>query len=421
MAFYLPLVIIFAVVQSFLLIAVLPGLTTVYWIAHLVALVLGLLYFENAGILRRKISTENFCRSGLFYSLLLGLVTMGFFYFQSRFKINPIGMWDAWAMWNLKAVHIYRDYTMGNALDFGKEIFPHKDYPISVPLLTAGVFILSSSSDLIRIWVMNFFVFSVILYILLSTAKLERISQLGSAIIIAIFLVCNIGFMHIATDLCADHILSLSLLMILYSWDHRKNPKNNFLLIGFSLCLPLWIKNEGVIFCAVGILWFILCTRQELNLSKTLRIVSPAIFSYILLSVFRSQIPNVKNEDFRVDITKLMDFSHLEIVFWKLKDAFVSFHFGENSGFYLAISLVLLVWGNRFLRYSMLFLLSITAIYNGIYFFSTANLDWHLQTSYNRIHTVFLPGFVYLFLRFVNQQYPNFLKIIGFKVSKNYT
>jgi hypothetical protein len=179
----------------------------------------------------------------LLFVLVFGFVCLHFYTVAIK---GPIGGWDAYAQWNLKALFLYRGPDHWEDI-FNLESFHAPDYPLLLAGAVARGWTFLGFEDpivpqiialLYFLSVIGALVFAVSLFrspsegwlagaVLCSIAEFPRLAALQLADIpTALYLLCGICF----------YLLGLSSLEI----DRR-----SFALSGFFFSLAVWTKNEG--------------------------------------------------------------------------------------------------------------------------------------------------------------------------------
>jgi hypothetical protein len=337
--------------------------------------------------------------------------------FATYLANNPYGGWDAWAIWNMRARFIFRG--QGQWLSSFQNYIgnPHADYPLLLPGIIA------------RIWTgigndKQFVPAVVTIFFTLSTAGLlfSAIAQLrshGQAIIATALLVGTPAFIFWGSSQEADVPLSfyfLATCILLFISDSIGHNRVGYkVMAGVMAGLSLWTKNEGWAFVLVVILLQAVFLGKRHDFKKSLKDlisflggISPV---FIIAILFKAQIapPNdlLAGQNPTSSFARLTDISrYLEIThaFQNL----MSVLGGWGASLFFLMSIYLLLVGIRFSRQEKLSLVSLTLTlllmlvsYFFVYITTPNPLEWHLQTSLNRLVLQLWPSFLFLFFMIV--------------------
>jgi hypothetical protein len=177
---------------------------------------------------------------------VLGFLFVSFYLSTSA---QPIGYWDAWAIWNQRAKFIFTDYSSGAKLFESSPLVYHLDYPLFLPLTISRFWQGMGHSNLIPA------LFSLITAIALCGLIFGGMAALSGSVgfgLVALILACGhpllieqVGFqvadIPLAFTFCGA---VLSFLM----WRKNRDLSGLFFCGVFCGAAP-WIKNEGLLFC----------------------------------------------------------------------------------------------------------------------------------------------------------------------------
>lgn len=328
-----------------------------------------------------------------------------------RWIAEPYGMWDAWAIWNLKAKSITNEFLFGNQVNFANEYWPHKDYPLGLPLFHSSIAILVGGwSEWISygIQVLFFIAIGFVFLLYSHSKKLHYVYLMLPLLVLAM----NSQVLAIASDLCAEMALSCFLILIYYSLIRKSETDlktdSYFVALNYGMVFatPLIVKNEGLIYVGVILfLYSIVCvlsnrsvdknrSTQAKNLFYTLL---PPILITLLLTYWKYQGNQLIPEDFnRGDVAGKLTW---ELILGKLSFIniyFFTFQFSMMSGiFFIAIVLGLFVKRIGFII-AALHMLIILIVYNFLFIISNKDISWHLNTAYVRIHSSLIAPAIFL-------------------------
>ncbi|BDA77269.1 hypothetical protein LPTSP3_g01990 [Leptospira kobayashii] len=346
-----------------------------------------------------------------YFLILIIYVAIGVYGMYLRWIAEPYGMWDAWAIWNLKAKSIANEFLFGNQVNFANEYWPHKDYPLGLPLVHSSIAILVGGwSEWISYGIqIVFFVAIGFVFLLHShSKKLHYIYLILPLLILAM----NSQVLTIASDLCAEMALSCFLIIIYYSLiresetDLKNDSYSGAVNYGLIFAAPLIVKNEGIIYVG-GILFlysiFYILSGKFTDRTKSMRIKNllytllPTLVLALLLVYWKYKGNQLIPEDFNQD--KAVGKLTWELILGKLSFIniyFSTFQFSMMNGiFFIAISLGLFIRKRAFVSVA-LHLFFILMIYHFLFIISNKDISWHLNTAYIRIHSSLIAPAIFL-------------------------
>lgn len=174
----------------------------------------------------------------------------------------PVGEWDAWALWNLRA-----KFLAGPGGAWRYALSPllansHPDYPLLLPAFVARVWKAGGSMDTIAPSVTALLFFGALLALLVSAVALLR--GTASALLAGLVILSTTSLLVWAPAQYADipvafYYLSAIALLFLGATPAAGEP---WTLLWAGLCagLAAWTKNEGIAFLACLAIAFFLFT-----------------------------------------------------------------------------------------------------------------------------------------------------------------
>ncbi|MDF3821019.1 hypothetical protein P3G55_13995 [Leptospira sp. 96542] len=345
--------------------------------------------------------------------------TLIFFYLATeRWDVEPYGMWDSWANWNLKAKSITAEFLNHTNVKMPMAASIHPEYPIGLPILIASFMILFGSWWIPILYTMQIlFVFGTC-YLLIKNTK----SLMFKSITILILLT-NINFLNIVSDLCADLLLSFLILWAISNLHNLEPTKTNssIFFMGLQIASLSLFKFEGlaifILFTPIVFIRFFIFQTTTVSLKKILLYVVGTIVPTILFLYFYNLTKVNGISDFSIS-----SFSDSKTIFSQSIDKipfiwiyFFEFHFHTWYGLYFISIILSFLSFDKITLATGFFLFSILIFYNLIYFFSSQNISWHLSTSYTRIHITLLPSFLWLIGKVRENSFSNILpKVLRF-------
>ncbi len=352
----------------------------------------------------------------------LFIFIMATFTFISNYLSSPGGGWDAVAIWNLHARFMY----LGNI--HWKDVFSpmlassHPDYPYLLPGLIALIWNLSGTmKSSIPILVAAFFTFGN--FILLLTS-IWHFRGLKSAVMSAIVLLSAPAYLALGSSQYADIPLSFFILLsgilsILALQD--KGISRGFLtLIGITLGLSIWTKNEGSIFVIAFLSGWIIAAiiKKEFKLAiKQIIWIALSLIPIIILVMYWKifYVPPddmisviIKNQGLPVVINRLLSIDRYFISIKAFLHSLIAL-----GGWPISLIIVLIIYSlfngpysqefgtRRTWSLGLQFFITFI-IYFFVYILTPHDLQWQLNTSLDRILIQIFPLGLFLFFLNVN-------------------
>ncbi|PJZ53448.1 hypothetical protein CH380_09675 [Leptospira adleri] len=346
--------------------------------------------------------------SKIYSVCILFLLGFSIYFFQLRTSIEPLGMWDAWAMWSPKTKYLVSQFFAGEKIDLDLREWPHPDYPLGYPLFASFFGILSGKwSPIIQVYASFYFYFLGFYFFI----RMRR-SLWISALVLLIY--CTFfKWIMLSTDLCADLPLSVYFSFCFYflieriGIDRLKFRTQRVAFGFFFGALSFW-KNEGfvlalVLFAAFSIQLYEI---EGKNCYRKLSFFALGFLSAVCFVLFQklnspSALPNdfIQNEDVLSSIlklgTRLTSIDRWNIVMAEK----IRFQLRLAHGFYILIFAYSFIFGKKEVRFGVILLLLLSLLYDLFFVITNADLQWHLETAYDRIHFhFFLPSLICLSL-----------------------
>jgi hypothetical protein len=328
---------------------------------------------------------------------------------HARTLLNPHGHWDAWAIWNLRAKFIFSTEYWENGFSDWVH-WSHPDYPLLIPSFIAREWsFLGRISPAVPALLGLVFLLSVVFTLVMGVGIFNGLT---SGVLAGMFALSvaqtSLNYLQYADLPLAFFFLAANLAFYLagtkYQSDHRI-----FFLAGFFTGAALWTKNEGIIFVLVilisEVLFAFLTGLQFSNLKKRWLYIFlgclPFLFVWILFNL--SLAPSndlIASSTLSGNLSRISDLGRMRLV----GEHFLSLLFAPWS---LRVPLVplllfyLLVVGihpSQSRRHEMLLLggrlLLMVSFYFSIYLLTPRPLDWHLESSADRLFLQLLPSLI---------------------------
>lgn len=335
------------------------------------------------------------------------------------FGDSPHGKWDAWAIWNFRARWLFRGGDQW-AYAFSSQVADsHPDYPLLLPVsVFRGWHLVGQDLVAVPILIAGFFTFGSIFLIFASIAMFRGKNQ---GYLAAILMLLTTKFVRVGTYQYSDVPLSFFILgtIILFSIKGR-NPaaaSRIMFLAGLMTSCASWTKNEGLAFGVLTILVFCIGNMIQNDWRRSLKEFSsfllgltPVLSTLVWFKlqfapsndlVNWSRISYLWNNLWNPDRLKMVSIAFAKEVFFFNDGVFllmvvylsvtgVNKQFFQNRQFYAQATLLILMLGCYFLTYVLF-------SYNAL-----KGLEWHLNTSLDRLVVHLWPAWVFLFFQSVN-------------------
>jgi hypothetical protein len=322
--------------------------------------------------------------------------------FQAATQGNPNGDWDASSIWNLRA-----RYLAGGPDTWRRAISPslgggmtgssHPGYPLFLSAFLAMQWTIAGSYDPAVPITTSLLVSLAVIALLVTSLAARRRLSLG--ILAGLVLLATELFASQTASQYSDLLEGLAFLTALVLLDAAKDSPKLLIAAGGAIGFAPWIKNEGIPFAIAAfavVLWRFRFASLWALLGAAPGFAATAVLK--LLSEGReSMFPSTAGEA----IAKLTDLSRWWQAFLGFGKAFLDAGPVLAHPALLALALVLVL---RLLpadaRRDKLWLgipiAAMLAAEYGLYLVTTANLDWHINTSVTRLLAQVWPSMLWL-------------------------
>jgi hypothetical protein len=334
----------------------------------------------------------------------LGSVIPGLIYQVSRM---PHGDWDAWAIWNSHARYLYRD---GPDWQSGIQNTYHPDYGLLIPSLHARLWRYAGGETpeaggmLGVVWTLA--------SVALLAATLRELKGKPLAALLALTLLTTPFYLEHGVVQYADiplamYFLCVTALMCLHSWKEPDKP-GLLVLAGFCTGCAGWTKNEGLLFIAAtcAVLLLPIFVKPGTTLRRLGAFMAGLALPLAVITFFRLWIspPNdiFANLYYAETVGKLLDparyLSILRYFFatmwtfgaWKINPALPVLLFVGLRGLD-SRAMRDRAWISSVGIYAI-----VLAGYFSIYVITPMDLEWHLDSSLNRLFLQLWPAVLLL-------------------------
>lgn len=337
---------------------------------------------KHAGIVIEK---QSVTATVLFVAGLFLLV------YQTTVFATKYGDWDAWAIWNLTAKFLANPNHWEVMLDYN--VHPHPDYPLMLPSVIAFFWRVTGNTS----FIVPYTVSAMLLVLIPSLIFLDikRKSIFVAAVVLFWFAMDDWYAKHALSEYADTMLALLFLCAIVAVRYYQETQKKIFLFIVGTCCGGcIWTKNEGVVLVVL----FLIFNWRSILLSKaTLWFLAGSILPigcYLIFKIGYAPENDLVAKRGKVTISYLTDQTRYELIWDGIKSNFKEQYFYHKLAFFiwLIVSLQRKRWSKE-----MLLVLSCFAAYLFVYLLTPMDLQWHLNTSLERLLHQLAPAFMYAF------------------------
>jgi hypothetical protein len=323
----------------------------------------------------------------------------------------PVGEWDAWALWNLRA-----KFLAGPGGAWRYALSPllgnsHPDYPLLLPAFVARVWKAGGAVDTIAPAVTALLFFAGLIALLVSAVALLR--GAASALLAGLVILSTTSLLVWAPSQYADIPLAFYYLgaIALIFLDASPTSGGHRALFWAGLCtgFAAWTKNEGIAFLVTILIVFFAFTFWRRRTGITSRAgwllagCAPGVLLTLWLKFFLAPAVDPLVKQGVSGLARLHDASR----YGEVAKGFFSNLLDLGSGvahplILLAILGILVRWQLEE-RYRLPSLIATTALvlvflsYCGIYLVTPYALAWQVQSSFDRLILQVWPSFLLVF------------------------
>ena len=165
-------------------------------IQTILMIVLALMYYNEE---KPDMSKHKFKKlSSWFYLLNLYAVLI----FLKYFINNPMGSWDGFRIWNIKALFLSTNLPLWQNMFSLPHFMSHNDYPLMLPSLTAGLWNYAGGENYaVNITIAMFFTFGLV-YLLFQALEYFKSAKIA-VVVTSVFMILDIFLVNGAAQ-CAD-------------------------------------------------------------------------------------------------------------------------------------------------------------------------------------------------------------------------
>lgn len=299
------------------------------------------------------------------------------------------GVWDAWAIWNLHATYLQNAATWQNM--FQNTLHAHPDYPLLLPNTIAFLNNVLGTGNVI--YTAFCFHFTITLFIpLLIYLQLHARSFILAILTLWYFSTDDTFIMQGAYQL-ADVLLAFFYLSACIAVDGIKEDKKMAAVTAFLLGAAMWTKNEGILFACLFCAFHARTLFSKQNNRYTLSGIALPLLTLLLFKIAYAPANDIVNGQDQSTFARLTDISRYKLVYHSFRDAIYQYFYFPACAVCLSI-LVALV-RNKMPGMNVLLVLACCLCYLLVYIITPIDLEWHLQTSIQRVLMQLMPMAMY--------------------------
>jgi hypothetical protein len=330
----------------------------------------------------------------------------------------PVGEWDAWALWNLRA-----KFLAGPAGAWRHALSPllknsHPDYPLLLPAFVARVWKAGGAMDAMVPIITALLFFAALIALLVSVIALLR--SVASALLAGLVILSSTSLLTWAPSQYADiplafyYLAAIALLFLeALHWEGASQTEGErWTLLWAGLCtgLAAWTKNEGIAFLAsVAVVYLVFTFWQRRSAAALFRSgwllagAVPGIILTVWLKFFLALAVDPLVTQGASGLARLADSSR----YAQVASGFFNNLLNLGSGIshpliLLAILAILVRWKieERYQQPSLIataVLLLVFLSYCLVYLITPYGLAWQVQSSFDRLLLQIWPSVLLVF------------------------
>jgi hypothetical protein len=328
----------------------------------------------------------------------------------------PIGDWDAWAIWNLRAKFLAGPggawrYALSPLLNNS-----HPDYPPLLPAFVARVWKAAGSMSTLAPILTALVFFAALIALLVSAVALLR--STASALLAGLVVLSTTSLLVWAPSQYADIPLAFyylgAIALLFFRSDSFRADSRALFFAGLCAGLAAWTKNEGIAFLVCFLIVFFAFTfwkRSTANATASggwLAIgAAPGIILTLWFKFFLAPVVDPLVTQRASMLARLQDVSRYTEVARGFFDNLLHLGSGVAHPLILLAVLGILVRWQVEERYRLPLWIATTALvlvflsYCMVYLMTPYALAWQVQSSFDRLILQVWPGFLLVFFVFL--------------------
>jgi len=323
----------------------------------------------------------------------------------------PVGEWDAWAMWNLRAKFLAGPggawrYALSPLLSNS-----HPDYPLLLPAFIARVWKAGGAADTLAPAVTALLFFAGLIALLVSAVALLR--GAASALLAGLVILSTTSLLVWAPSQYADIPVAFYYLgaIALIFLDASPAAAGRWVLFWAGLCagFAAWTKNEGIAFLVLILAVFIVFTFWKRRAGVTGRAgwllagAAPGVLLTLWLKFFLAPAVDPLVRQGASGLARLQDAGRYAEVAKGFFSNLLNLGSGVTHPFILLAILAILLRWQMEERFQLPCLIATTGLvlvflsYCGVYLVTPYGLAWQVQSSFDRLILQVWPSFLFVF------------------------
>ena len=312
----------------------------------------------------------------------IAILTNKIFYIEPEF-----GRWDAWALWNYHAKYLDLEHikfiTNQTKLD-------HPDYPLLLPGIIAFFWKLFGTQSLMVPYIISLFV-TIIIPVIIFLALYRK--NLIIAGLVLVLMATDDKFIDYGLFQYADLPLGLFFLCAFISVQYAKENKAMVTFTAIFLGCCIWTKNEGSMLSLVFILFHL---KTLFANGKWKNFLAGFLLPLVILTAYKIYMPatDIIGEQSHKTLLQFLDWDRYNMIWASMSDNI------NDRFFYLKIGAmiyaVICLAEKKMPGKDMLVLLTCLIAVFFVYVFTTKDLQWHLESSMDRVLFQLMPAFTFV-------------------------
>ncbi|MES2591414.1 MAG: glycosyltransferase family 39 protein [Bacteroidota bacterium] len=345
------------------------------------------------------------------------LMDAGIFFFDT--VKEPNGLWDAWAMWNMKAKVISQaPYNWPDLFGQMNMDSFHIDYPLlQTGFIARSWLLMGNESTYIPAIVAFIFAFCTIglLYssITFFTTKTE-------GLIAGLILLCTPFFMIMGDSQYADNTVGFfylaTIVLLTFAQSHTSLKPRLLILAGITAGLSAWSKNEGILFitCLIISQFTRLFFKNFRELAAELKYLFLGMLPVLIVVAYHKLAIAPTNDIIQAQgattWAKLTDYSRYETVLnWYIAQFGTFGKWVLNPWWLFLIGILangLSFNKNNGVISNSILLIIMLAGFFFIYIITPLDLTFHLSSSIHRLFFQLFPSFIFVYFIALKRKLP---------------
>ncbi len=299
---------------------------------------------------------------------------------------------DVWAIWKLKARYLFESPSFWRSYFVPELGFSHQDYPLFYPLAIVWGWMAAGRENTFSCWMLAALFTVSTAGLLMAAAPRGLLRAFAGLALISVPVFIGMGGSQYADILMAYFALAGA---VLICRAFEKDLGVYFSVSGIFLGLGALVKNEGIVILAAGFISIFLCRAKTRNLLLYITGALPGFLCALLLK-HQARCPNevFSVQNIRHFLSAPGEWLHRSVVIMTHISSEV---FRESSWVYgwLLLLFYLLLFPGRAIaarnRFCVLLFFLCAAGYFGAYLITPLELNFHLNTSLDRLMVQLFP------------------------------